>query len=291
MLRKHIDREKKKQPKPVNWLARIMIKLPAWPVFYPIYEAARLNLVEELYWSPKIPAGFDGFRIVYLSDIHYGPLFPEERVRDLVQRVNILHADVVVLGGDYASDSDSAIKFFHLKPGFRAKTSVLGVMGNHDRRLPAENLEFLMAAMREDGVTPLVNDGVILERKGSRMAFVACDDFYCGNPDLEKTAALSHSADYTVFLPHMPDILPETFQMHGGPFFQLALCGHTHGGQVAVMGHAIKSSSIYGSKYLSGWYHDHGVDFLVSNGVGTSGLPVRLGAKPQMHLITMKNEM
>lgn len=292
MRPKSIDREEKKRPQESFWLGRLLAKVPPWPVFYPLYEAAQLNLVEELYWSPQIPEGFDGFRIAYLSDIHFGPLFPEERVRNLVERVNKLHADVVVLGGDYAVNSDGAVEFFQrLKPGFQAKTAVLGVMGNHDRRLPDENLEKLTAAMREDGVTPLVNDGILLERRGSRMAFVSCDDYYCGAPDLAKTAALSKSADFTVFLPHMPDVLPETFALPGGPFYQLALCGHTHGGQVAVLGHAIKSSSIYGSRYLSGWYHEHGVDFLVSNGVGTSGLPVRLGAKPQMHLIVMKKEM
>ncbi|MBQ7656043.1 MAG: metallophosphoesterase [Clostridia bacterium] len=286
-----LDREKKKQSHDPFWLGKLMAKLPAWPIFYPIYEASQLNLMEELYWSPRIPAGFDDFRIVYLSDIHFGPLFSEERVRDLAQRVNKLHADVVILGGDYAVNSDGAVEFFQrLKPGFQAKTAVLGVMGNHDRMLPEENFEKLLAAMREDGVTPLVNDGIVLERRGSRMAIVSCDDFYCGKPDLKKTAALSKKADFTVFCPHMPDVLPETYKMPGPLFYQLALCGHTHGGQVAVMGRAIRSSSIYGSKYLSGWYHEHGADILVSNGVGVSGLPVRWGAKPQMHLITMKKE-
>ena len=290
MFSKQLNREKKKRKHEPFWLGKLLAKLPPWPIFYPLYEASRLNMVEELYWSPKIPEGFDGFRIVYLSDIHYGPLFSEQRVRDLAERVNKLHADVVILGGDYAVNSDGAVEFFELKPGFQAKTAVLGVMGNHDRMLPEENFEKLIAAMKADGVTPLVNDGVVLERRGSRMAFVACDDYYCGQPDLKKTAALSKAAEFTVFLPHMPDVLPETFTLPGGPFYQLALCGHTHGGQVAILGHAIKSSSIYGSRYLSGWYNEHEVDFLVSNGVGTSNLPVRLGAKPQMHLITMKKE-
>ena len=291
MRPRQINREDKKSKHEPFWLGKYLAKLPPWPIFYPLYEAAQLHLVEELYWSPEIPAGFDGFRIVYLSDIHWGPLFSEARVRDLAKRVNKLHADVVILGGDYSVNSDGAIAFFQLKPGFQAKTAVLGVMGNHDRMLPEENFEKLIAAMKEDGVTPLVNDGVLLERKGSRMAFVSCDDYYCGQPDLQKIAAFRLKADYTVFLPHMPDILPETFKMPGEPFYQLALCGHTHGGQVAVLGHAIHSSSIYGSRYLSGWYNENGVDFLVSNGVGTSGLPVRLGAKPQMHLITMKKEL
>ena len=291
MSPKQLNREEKKRTHEPFWLGKLMAKLPPWPIFYPLYEASRLNMIEELYWSPKIPEGFDGFRVAYLSDIHYGPLFSEQRVRDLAERVNKLHADVVILGGDYGVNSDGAVDFFELKPGFQAKTAVLGVMGNHDRMLPEENFEKLIAAMKADGVTPLVNDGVVLERRGSRMAFAACDDYYCGQPDLKKTAALSKTADFTVFLPHMPDILPDTFDLPGGPFYQLALCGHTHGGQVAILGHAIHSSSIYGNRYLSGWYHEHGVDFLVSNGVGTSDLPVRLGAKPQMHLITMKREL
>ncbi len=291
MRPRRLNRENKKKQHAPFWLGELLAKIPPWPIFYPLYEASRLNLEEELYWSPRIPEGFDGFRIVYLSDIHFGPLFSEERLRDLVQRVNKLHADVVVLGGDYAVNSDGAVAFFQMKPGFQAKTAVLGVMGNHDRMLPEENFEKLKQAMRDDGVMPLVNDGVVLERKGSRMAFVSCDDFYCGEPDLKKTAAPAKTADYTVFMPHMPDVLPETYKMPGPLFYQLALCGHTHGGQVAFMGHAIRSSSIYGSRYLSGWHHEHGVDILVSNGVGTSGLPVRLGAKPQMHLITMKKEM
>ena len=291
MLPRKINRENKKRNHKPFWLGTVMAKLPPWPIFYPLYEAAQLNLVEELYWSPRVPAGFDGFRLVYLSDIHYGPLFGEDRVRDLVQQVNKLHADVVILGGDYAVNSDGAVEFFRLHPGFQAKTAVLAVMGNHDRMLPEENFEKLLTAMREDGATPLVNDGILLERRGSRMAFVSCDDFYCGDCDLKKTAALSKRADFTVFLPHMPDVLPETYKMHGSLFYQLALCGHTHGGQVAVMGHAVKSSSMYGSRYLSGWYHENGADILVTNGVGVSGLPVRLGAKPQLHLITMKKEM
>ena len=283
----------RRKPRTPSWMGKMLAKLPPWPVFYPLYEASRLNLVEELYWSPRIPAGFDGFRIVYLSDIHYGPLFPAERLRDLVQRVNKLHADLVILGGDYSDNSKNAVKFFQsdLEEGFQAKTAVLGVMGNHDRTRPEDSFDKLIAAMRARGVIPLVNDGVVLERKGSRMAFVSCDDFYYAKPDLKKTAAAAKTADFTVFLPHMPDILPETYKMPGPLFYQLVLCGHTHGGQVAVFGHAIKSSSIYGSRYLSGWYHEHGADILVSNGVGTSGLPVRLGAKPQFHLITMKKEM
>ena len=122
------------------------------------------------------------------------------------------------------------------------------------------------------------------------MAVAGVDDFYNGYPDLEKTAAACREADFSIFLSHSPDILPETYALPGGPFYQLALCGHTHGGQVRLFGHALKSSSDYGDRFLSGWYRENEVDILVSNGVGTSMLPVRFEARPQIHLITLKNQ-
>lgn len=281
--------EPKKRAKKTGWLGKLLALLPvSCAVLYPFYLAAQLDLKEDAYASPSLPEAFDGLRIAYVTDIHYGPLLKESRVRSLVQRVNDLQADVVVLGGDYAETSDGALDFFHLKPGFRAKWAVLGVVGNHDRTLPESNLPLIEEAMRGEGVTPLVNGAVMLEREGKRLAFAGTDDFFNGFPDLEKVRALCSGADFTIFVPHEPDILPEVYKMPGGPFYQLALCGHTHGGQVAILGHALKSSSDYGSRYLSGWYRENGTDILVSNGVGTSWLPVRIGARPQIHLITLK---
>ncbi|MBR6187177.1 MAG: metallophosphoesterase [Clostridia bacterium] len=267
-----------------------MAKLPSSsPVFYPLYLAKQLYTVEEVYPSSQLPKEFNGLRIVFASDIHYGKLFGEERVRLLSKRINDLKADIVILGGDYGEHSDGAIRFFQLKPGFQANQMVLGVMGNHDRMYPEENFPLLLDAMRSDGVTPLVNDAVTIEREGKRLVIAATDDFFSGNPDLSYTAYRCRNADFVIYVSHIPDILPETYRMPGGPFYQLALCGHTHGGQVAIAGKAIKSSSGYGNRFLSGWYHENGVDIMVSNGVGTSSLPVRFGAKPQIHLITLRS--
>ena len=83
-------------------------------------------------------------------------------------------------------------------------------------------------------------------------------------------------------------ILPQT--LADGPFYQLALCGHTHGGQVALLGHSLHSSSDLGDRYRSGWYREAGAEIMVSNGVGTPVLPVRLGAPPQYHLITLRKD-
>lgn len=284
------ETNRKKRAKKVGWIGRLAALVPAGcALFYPWYLAAQLDTVSETYLNARWPAALDGLKIVFLSDIHYGSLFKEDRVRKLADRVNALEPDLILLGGDYGEDSDGAVEFFRLRPGFRAKYGVLAALGNHDRTLPESNLQAVQAVMRENGVIPLVNDVWTLNRDGQTVAFASVDDCFNGFPDLEKVAALCSGADFTLFFPHNPDILPSVYALPGGPFYQLALCGHTHGGQVALFGHSLHASSDYGDRYRSGWYHENGTDILVSNGVGTSWLPVRLGARPQIHLLVMKH--
>ena len=266
-------------------LGRLLMMLPfAGTLLYPVYLANQLDVCRETFVSDQLPAAFDGLTVAFAADIHYGQFFSEERVRALAEKLNGLKPDVLVLGGDYGEDSDGALAFWKLRPGFAAGRLMAGVLGNHDRTLPESNKEKIMDAMRENGVMPLCNDAVLLRKDGHTLALAGIDDYYNGAPDAEKTAALCRDAEFTLFLSHTPDALPDIKR----PFYQLALCGHTHGGQVAVLGHALHSSSDYGSKYLSGWYRIGGARVFVTNGVGTSALPVRLGARPQIHLITLK---
>ena len=291
-IERKLDRKRKKPPHPIKMFGKLLTNLPSSsPLLYPVYLAAQLDTVEETYASPQWPKEFDGLKIAFVSDIHYGSLLKEDRVRKIARRVNALDADILLLGGDYGENPRGAVDFFRLKPGFKARIAVLGAYGNHDRtQKEADTEKELAQGMREDGVIPVVNDAYILERYGRKIAFASTDDFYNGKPDLKKVARLCGEASFTVYFPHNPDILPATQEMPGRLFYQLAICGHTHGGQVSVCGHAIKSSSIYGDRFLSGWFHEQGADILVSNGVGTSGLPVRLGARPQIHLLTMKTK-
>ncbi len=286
-----IDRKRKKKFHRISLLGKLLALLPSsTPLFYPVYLAAQLDTAEDTYSSSQWPKEFDGLKIAYLSDIHYGELLKEDRVRALAKRVNALEADMVLLGGDYGQNSDDAVEFFRLKPGFKARIAVLGAFGNHDHLGPESNMDRIAREMRQDGVIPVVNGVYMIKRNEKQIAFASTDDYLKGRPTLQKVARQCRKADFTVFFPHNPDILPEAYRMPGGPFYQLALCGHTHGGQVSICGHALRSPSVYGDRYLSGWYHEQGTDIMVSNGVGTSALPVRLGARPQIHLLTMKTK-
>lgn len=284
---------KEHKPKKAGRPSRLGKMLALLPVgcalLYPLYLAAQLDVDNNTYFNAALPQAFNGLKIAYVSDIHWGVFLGDQRLQTLIETVNALEPDLILLGGDYAEDADGALRFWQQKPAFRAKYATLGVLGNHDRTRPESHLPRIQRAMRAAGVIPLVNDAWRLELAGKTLCFSGIDDYYNGRPDLQKVARLSKDADFSIFLPHTPDVLPDVYAM-GAPFFQLALCGHTHGGQVALFGWAPLSSSHLGSRYLSGWYQENGADILVSNGVGTSVLPVRFGAKPQIHLITLQCE-
>lgn len=283
-----MHKEKKRKTHKPSWLGRLMMCLPAsCALIYPYYLAQQLYVDRQDYVSPHLPAAFDGLTVTFVSDIHYGALFSEARVRGLVAKVNALGSDVILLGGDYAEDSQGALDFFALQPAFKAPMGVYATVGNHDRTQPDQRLQAIEHAMRENGITPLVNTTHIFDRSGDTLAVCSVDDFYNGFPDLNALKHQTAHADFVIFMPHTPDILPECEKL-GPAFYHLALCGHTHGGQVSIFNRPILSSSRYGARFNAGWYNENGADIFVSTGVGTSALPVRLGSKPMIHQFTFR---
>ena len=77
-------------------------------------------------------------------------------------------------------------------------------------------------------------------------------------------------------------------QQDAGFTYDLALAGHTHGGQLVVLGRSLHSSSRYGDRFRTGWMTFDEKPLMVSNGVGTSLLPIRVGTRPQIHRVTLK---
>ena len=115
---------------------------------YPFWEAATLTVEEHTLYVTDLPANLKNLKIVFASDIHQCAWFSQSRVNELIGTINGLNADIIILGGDYATDSDSAIDFFRTAPALHARLGVFGVLGNHDRTQPESNLGLLMAEMK-----------------------------------------------------------------------------------------------------------------------------------------------
>lgn len=263
-------------------------------IAYPFWEANQLNVEERTVQVANLHPNLKGMRIVFVSDIHAGRFFSQSRVVNLINTINGLSPDLVILGGDYGEDSDGAIQFFRSAPYIQARLGVFGVVGNHDRTEPESNFSLLVGEMTKYGCLPLTNN-VAKVKVGQTYAYIAgVDDFYNGFPDVAGVASQVGREDFVIFAGHSPDLLPAAFaaksRENDNHWFDLALFGHTHGGQVTLFGQPLIPNlrPEIGLRYLSGWREENRASILISNGVGTSNFPVRLFAAPQIHLITLK---
>ncbi|HML49546.1 MAG TPA: metallophosphoesterase, partial [Clostridia bacterium] len=256
------------------WLAAFFL------LCYPFAEARMLGVENRRVESARISPALSGFRIVFVSDIHWGQWLSSARVDALCGKINALQPDLILLGRDYAEDSDGAIAFFERLPSLKARLGVAAVPGNHDRTLPESNYALLERAMIGAGIRPLFN------RAWSPVeGLVICgvDDVHNGHPDFEGALAQADPADYTVLLCHSPAALPQALA-YGR--FDLTLSGHTHGGQFGIW----RTHPEVPERFQRGWNKEGGAWTLTSNGVGVSYFPMRIGATPQLHVITLEQD-
>lgn len=263
---------------------------------YPFVEALWLRVEQHTVQVAGLHVNLRSMKIAFVSDIHQGRFFSQTRVDALVNTINGLGADIVILGGDYAEDSESAIEFFKTAPPIQARLGIFSVVGDTDHDGPESLFTQLVAEMKNYGCLPLVNN-VGSVKVGQTYVYVAgVDDYYEGHPDIGEVASQVSKDDFVIFVGHTPDLLPDALKAKGkdgdNHWFDLALFGHTHGGQVSFLGRSLLAGFTpeVGNRYLSGWREENRASILVSNGVGTTTVPIRLFAPPQVHLITLKSK-
>jgi predicted MPP superfamily phosphohydrolase len=223
-------------------------------------------------------------RIAFASDFHAGPITPPHLLDLAVDRLIEARPDLLLLGGDFvslrAADAASLVLRLAAVP---APLGRYAVLGNHDH----DSGGAAMAAMLEAaGVTVLTNRSVRLPAPFADVSLCGLDDHTMGAPDA--TAAFAHAAPVRIVLMHGPAGL---LDIAGHPF-AVALCGHTHGGQVALPNGwpVLTACGPLARRYSAGRYAlDGGRTLLVSRGVGYTGLPIRLGAPPSITVCTVRS--
>lgn len=234
---------------------------------------------------PDWPQGLRPLKAVLISDIHaIAPDMPPERVARIVGQVNALRPDIVLLAGDFVSDRILATRHYPasaLVPVLSALRPTLGtyaVLGNHDHwRNPTE----VRRALRKAGVTILDNRAV----RAGPLVVGGLDDSFTHHEKLWRTLQrmrglsgprllLSHSPDPFAWVPA---------EVH------LMLAGHTHCGQVSlpVIG-PLMTASVYGRRLACGLVKDGKKTLIVTAGLGASNLPIRIGAVPDLWLLTLR---
>jgi hypothetical protein len=228
------------------------------------------------------PAGTAPLRLALLSDTH--PSAPGDTLARLarsVGQVNALHPDAVLLAGDYRFDGlawrkPAAAAAVAPLARLRAPFGVYAVLGNHD----LHDAKAVADGLAAGGIRVMWNEAL---RVGP-LAILGVADETGGNSDVGRTIAGWHAiGGIAVALTHSPDIVPAL-----PPQVRLVLAGHTHCGQVRfpLIGAPVTQSR-YGDRFACGVIREGDRTIVVGAGLGTSDLPLRLGAAPDLWLVTL----
>lgn len=238
----------------------------------------RLN---RLTLAPRgLPPAFDGFTLLYLSDLHIdldtGVLEPA------LELLRGETCDIAVFGGDFQSfgrpsAAEVAAWVAPLVDAIQARQGIFAVLGNHDRHDVVEPLEAL-------GMRFLINESMALERDGQYLGLIGCDDVHAFH-DKAALQALRQGRGCRIALVHSPDLAREA----AAAGCALYLAGHTHGGQVCPpSGKPILTAMDRDHHLASGVWRQDGMVGYTSNGLGCGGSPIRFNCPPEVVLITLR---
>ena len=234
-------------------------------------------------WLRRLPAAFDGLRIVHLTDIHHSLFTPLEDIERAVHLANLLRPDLIALTGDYITLSPSYIWPAARALGkLRARLGAFAVLGNHDFQVGAGEIT---RALRAQRIRVLRNAHFALRARSATLWMVGVDDLWWGADDLPAALRAVPARDPRILLCHNPIGIRQA-AAHGIDF---VLSGHTHGGQVRlpVVG-SVYGRSKLGTRFVEGWNRLDGTQIYVSRGIGKVLLPVRLGCPPEIACLRLR---
>lgn len=218
---------------------------------------------------PEFPESFVEIKIFFISDIHKRTI--TDRLIEMIKG----KVDLVIIGGDLL---EKGVPIERVEQNIK-KLKELGfiyfVWGNNDYEI---NPRILDALLLKYGVKILDNTAVSFESdEGDRFVLLGVDDLTTKRDRLDLAMEDAGEEGFKVLVSHNPDIIK---RIKKEDKISLVLSGHTHGGQIRILGispYEMGRLKKYNQTYM-----------LISNGYGTTSLPLRLGAKPETHLITIK---
>lgn len=290
----------------MKWLKRIGVVFATFALlitiflFYAYYiEPRQFVIVREELAVPKWSPSLNGFRVVAIADIHTGSNYaPPERVRYVVEQANAQEADLIVLLGDYVSESKWSREARKLPDGtdrtelkvpmeiiadslrgLKAKYGVYAIIGNHDWY---HNQDKIIRAFRDVGINVLNNEVASVDVNGERVNIWGIEDLWQNRRvPLENSYDTISDKRNIIAITHNPDSL---LQSPDG--IAIMFAGHSHGGQLnwPIFG---PFAPFNDPRFMDGHAVVDGRHVYVTSGVGTSVLPLRFRVPPEIAVITL----
>lgn len=232
---------------------------------------------------PNLPKAFSGFRIVHLTDFHYGSLVPLAIIRHVIQRVNRLDRDLVVCTGDYVHERVATTQIDTVWPllsDLTAPLGVLSVLGNHDHWASTKRSQYWLDKTNQD----LRHKVKAIEKGGEKLWIAGAGDLWEDHRDLDQILSGIPDTDCRIVLAHNPDTADSKFSGR----VDLIISGHTHGGQVDIPFIGPPVLPVRNKSYSSGLKTSpRGTGVFISKGIGWAIYPVRFNCPPEIAVLEL----
>lgn len=251
---------------------------------------------------PELPEGFSGLKIVHISDIHSGSFQDKKAVQKGVKMILDQNPDIILFTGDLVNDKAVEMEnWMDVFGQLKAPMGVYSILGNHDygdyvrwdsAEEKAANLEALKDVHKQLGWRLLMNEHVVLERNGSRIALLGIENWGAkgnfpkyGRMDLAYPGTERYP--FKILMSHDPSHWDAQVKTEY-PDINLMLSGHTHGMQFGVETPAFQWSPVqYMYKQWGGLYGENSQRLYVNRGFGFIGYPGRVGILPEVTVIEL----
>lgn len=221
-------------------------------------------------------------RVLHISDMHleHISITPEQLYADLKDEP----IDLIALTGDYLDRKRTIPKLVlyletlnRLKPAYGA----YAVFGNHDYVLRGKHFEQLKAVLNNHGFQPMQNEHICIEINGRRLNIIGIDDYSTNRSDFKKSYQHIKNG-FNLVLTHDPNIVLAMQDYH----FDYLLSGHFHGGQIhwPKPYHLVKMGKLVRMNMVKGLHYYKGRPFYISEGLGQTGVNIRIGSRPEITL-------
>jgi len=288
----------------MRFLSRTGLALAAIPfsaVLYGVTKGRRdFQVRRETLRSARLPAAFDGLRIVQISDMHLGS-FPlsTDIVGNGVDLINSEEPDLILFTGDMVNDfSEEADPWIERLAQMRARIGKFSVLGNHDysdyaswpdaasKRANLERIKGHHAAM---GFRLLLDEHAPVERNGEHISLIGVQNWglrFQQYGDLRKAVEGTDPSRYRILLSHDPTHWEAQVQQEG---IDLTLSGHTHGAQFGIrINGRTYSPAQWVYKQWAGLYAEGHMHLYVNRGFGFIGFPGRVGMPPEITVLELR---
>ncbi len=247
-------------------------------LLYPHGKQDWVDVTDLHFQLPKLDPAFSGYRLVQISDFHYGTWLDREHLHQAIDLVNEQQPDMVAITGDFVTyeperfEDEIAAELSRLSP----RDGTLAVLGNHDYWSKAW---IVRRILQRSQIINLANTIHVVQRDGAQLVFAGVDDVQDGMDRLDLVLPQIPTQGGAIILVHQPDFADVTAATG---CFDLQISGHTHGGQIIFPGVGALLLPNMGRKYMSGLHKVKEMLVYTNRGLGTSEIQLRYNCPPEI---------